>query len=766
MLCAKCISIFQNVNKTQNGYHHETVNDLVKAAKLGCRICIHGDLIREQLGISVGSHTVSERLMLRYEFRWIGVGDSYSWLYFGFGVRPEEITFHVDFQLTIHVHETGLIPVVSDYQSLLKSAKKDLKRRPWNVRRENFETREISSNTEDEAAIKVAGGWLRECRESHKSCDNMYSNRRSGWYPKRIIAVGDNDNEIRLVLTAEEKAIGGYATLSHCWGNDPSFLTLTSDNHDGFRNKIPVAVIPKSFQDAIYACRRLGIKYLWIDSLCIKQSGKGSDIDWLYHTAEMEMIYLNCILNLAIVHGSNPHNGAFVDRNPEFLQDCQIWAPRPALELDYISSSLKGIKPWQRFRDKITNLWGGSSTICRRLREHFTPEELRWCGIFVPSLDFSDSRENQPLTSRGWVLQERLLSPRTLHFQIDRIAWECQEAIRNEYFPSGLPCDCDSDPFPTGVFNISPEVEDKQPHPTNSESKEVIPTARAVPSPACIMQYWNLVEDYTKRELSFPAKDKLVAFSAVAKLFGPAFGNSYMAGIFRQDMPRSLLWTGSGTRRQEQWRAPSWSWASVDGIVNLKSWATTSKNRKELAEVEDVNTELVDLSNCYGQVTSARLHIRGVVLPWCIEQRNGNNNQENREEGQRPTANEATKSVESPVQVCGMDSGSDGAPNAKFETSLVELTYDNPYLVLGNHVGFGISFQISCDGGIDQDRSQLDECFLLPILEATENTSEGLLLLREDDGSYTRLGIYECLSRCIGLEAIENGAEKQLITIV
>ena len=32
-----------------------------------------------------------------------------------------------------------------------------------------------------------------------------------------------------------------------------------------------------------------------------------------------------------------------------------------------------------------------------------------------------------PLSGRGWVLQERLLAPRTLHFGREQLFWECCE---------------------------------------------------------------------------------------------------------------------------------------------------------------------------------------------------------------------------------------------------------------------------------------------------------------------------------------------------
>lgn len=82
------------------------------------------------------------------------------------------------------------------------------------------------------------------------------------------------------------------------------------------------------------------------------------------------------------------------------------------------------------------------------------------CAIFIGRDDFSGSRRDQPLFKRGWVFQERLLSRRTLHFDKDRIAWECQESRGlSEYLPEGLPCGCHFDVFEQLQFSLDPYAE-------------------------------------------------------------------------------------------------------------------------------------------------------------------------------------------------------------------------------------------------------------------------------------------------------------------
>ncbi|ORX99625.1 heterokaryon incompatibility, partial [Clohesyomyces aquaticus] len=90
-----------------------------------------------------------------------------------------------------------------------------------------------------------------------------------------------------------------YATLSHCWGLHPSFLTLEASNLNSFEKGIPVQSLAQNFHNAIEVCKRLELRYLWIDGLCILQSGVGSEDDWLCHVTEMRTIYRNSYINIS-----------------------------------------------------------------------------------------------------------------------------------------------------------------------------------------------------------------------------------------------------------------------------------------------------------------------------------------------------------------------------------------------------------------------------------------------------------------------------------
>lgn len=60
--------------------------------------------------------------------------------------------------------------------------------------------------------------------------------------------------------------------------------------------------LPPLFQDAIIITRQLGLRYLWIDSLCIIQD---SLRDWETEAAKMASIYQNSYVTISATDASN-----------------------------------------------------------------------------------------------------------------------------------------------------------------------------------------------------------------------------------------------------------------------------------------------------------------------------------------------------------------------------------------------------------------------------------------------------------------------------
>jgi hypothetical protein len=177
-----------------------------------------------------------------------------------------------------------------------------------------------------------------------------------------------------------------YIALSYCWGPQTlkPFATTTSANIKDRKLGIPLEQLPQTFQDAITITRGLGIRYLWIDALCILQ-GHDSEAkaDWSRESMKMADVYGGAYVTIAAANASNVHEG-FLRRK----------IPKEAYQMKLGLMSIQD--PSIR----------GTVSLSTR-------------NSFCQSMD-------EPLYHRGWTLQERILSPRVLICNKDQYAWECQ----------------------------------------------------------------------------------------------------------------------------------------------------------------------------------------------------------------------------------------------------------------------------------------------------------------------------------------------------
>lgn len=271
----------------------------------------------------------------------------------------------------------------------------------------------------------------------------------------------------------------------------------------------------------------------------------------------MEQVYRRSFCNIAASDAFDSDGGCYYTRNPYVIQP--VWV-------------------------EINN---GSS-----------PE--RYC--LVHSMSHWVARLGRaPLNRRAWVAQERFLAPRALHLGKDQITWECRELIAWESFPRGLP-DTDLDPLYESL-------------------RETIAGAETFPNPSstCLLntkeeliKAWGyLVGIYTECEITKP-EDKLVAISGLATAMQKSLG-TYLAGIWECSLPDGLLWTTAhpSRSRPSQYRAPSWSWASVEGEVDYFKTDFNGETTR-CYWVSILNAQVTAYgANGTGQVTAGSLRIQG-----------------------------------------------------------------------------------------------------------------------------------------------------------
>ncbi|RDH26218.1 heterokaryon incompatibility protein-domain-containing protein [Aspergillus welwitschiae] len=138
--------------------------------------------------------------------------------------------------------------------------------------------------------------------------------------------------------------------------------------------------------------------------------------------------------------------------------------------------------------------------------------------------DFCKLVDEGQLHTRAWVLQERALSRRTIYFTAQQTYWECGRGVRCENFTT-LRCPI------TRLYLLDSRFPERL----------VIAGYKSV---ALFLQ--ELITDYSRRDLTFPEKDKVVAFSGIAERIKEALATEVRYGVFRCFLPRLLLWKRAG----------------------------------------------------------------------------------------------------------------------------------------------------------------------------------------------------------------------------
>ncbi|KAK1497048.1 hypothetical protein CTAM01_08060 [Colletotrichum tamarilloi] len=372
------------------------------------------------------------------------------------------------------------------------------------------------------------------------------------WYPSRLLDTGPLDQEsssCRLVLPNITPIQGSYATLSHCWGTKESF-NLTTSNYAQLQQEIAFDTLPPLYRDAMETSRRLNIRYLWIDSLCIIQHGDDF-VDWKQESMHMDKIYSGSFVNISAADAPDANHSLFHDRNPDAL--CP----------------------------QIVELPVGSQT------NRFLLMDYNFWRTEVSSA---------VINTRAWVLQERLLSPRVLYFGQRQILWECHQKEDAEIYPEGLLIDLSR--FPSRFKGFCHNQMGWRPRDHGDLSK---------------YHYWcNIVNTYTRAKLTFPG-DKLIALSAVAKAMRVLLQDSYAAGMWRRYLERQLMWSvavGEAQARPSVYRAPSWSWAAVDGHITPGIMDVEAVEM--LIEVQDLHLDYVT-SDTTGLISGGWLQLWGCL---------------------------------------------------------------------------------------------------------------------------------------------------------
>lgn len=239
----------------------------------------------------------------------------------------------------------------------------------------------------------VISEWLAICDATHPKC---LSDRSP--LPSRVLDVSPSNNasgsdEIRLHISNGQ--FDKYIALSHCWGGGVPVRT-TRSTLVSRQNGISFESLPRSFQDAVVVTQALGVRYLWIDALCIVQDDRE---DWEIESGNMAAVYKKAYVVLGADMAKDSYGGFMKRYNEsnEYLQG--LIPPRRTVGRAIATVSKSG---------------GRNSIIYARQKEYHVVNR------------------SQPLSTRAWALQEQLLATRMVHFKNGELIWECNWGLRCE----------------------------------------------------------------------------------------------------------------------------------------------------------------------------------------------------------------------------------------------------------------------------------------------------------------------------------------------
>ncbi|KAK0649935.1 heterokaryon incompatibility protein-domain-containing protein [Cercophora newfieldiana] len=417
-------------------------------------------------------------------------------------------------------------------------------------------------NLASPANYALARSWLETCRASHLKC---LSNKPPE-LPTRVVDVGLSENYTpRLVLSQGRRS--DYTALSHCWGGKID-VVLSSKTLRPFQEAgLPLADLAANFRDAIAISRELGIRYLWIDSLCIVQD---STEDWEQESRKMGRVYGDATLTISAIAASSSDIGLLVSGSASQLPASEFPAPIPL----------------RIFPDRAT---AGEVLV-----ERADVEEESLSRLVA----------NGPLSVRGWTLQEAILSPRILYYGARQIYWECPSLYASA---DGL---CLGYKAPEGSYPVLSSV---------LYMDRLLTSRPTSDRNALLTEYYTLTEEYSHRKLTF-GSDKFPAFSGLARRLSPALGE-YLAGIWAEDVMRGLLWRPemgfcSHSNAQLGFRAPSWSWAVTDDrIIFQYKGDALAPSRLAQMKLLDWDIGPCDGGDPFGRLESGHLVVKGLTTP-------------------------------------------------------------------------------------------------------------------------------------------------------
>jgi hypothetical protein len=357
------------------------------------------------------------------------------------------------------------------------------------------------------ADVRLFQKWLALCGNLHgKDCQVQMK----GCALTRLI-----DVQKRCIVEVVADDMGSYLALSYVWGH-AKVLLLKKENRASLMlaNALKDKNLPQTISDAMLLTKKLGERYLWVDSLCIVQD---DDADKAEFITRMDLIYSQALLTIVAAAGSDANAGLPGMRNG--TRDEQV------------SCKVKDV-----------------SLVCAL---HSEPN------------DFDNYLSFTTWNSRGWTMQERVLSRRALIFTSEQVYWECQQSSWCEeahWEATDLP----------KLHRAAPESTLRISQLTAVAEEKI----DELKSP-----YRQVVMQYTQRQFSFES-DIFDAFKGIMSVITQNSGSAFFWALPESIFSAALSWYGAVNVRREALYPlrtapkpdtcipfPSWCWMGWSGMA-------------------------------------------------------------------------------------------------------------------------------------------------------------------------------------------------------
>ncbi|CAH0047177.1 unnamed protein product [Clonostachys solani] len=380
----------------------------------------------------------------------------------------------------------------------------------------------------DKVNFALLKTWLSHCETSHaaRCSPDAIPHANPDKYLKYFRCIDVTKKKV--VDSADDR----YVALSYVWGTAPFLRLLQSNRSELYKDGALDARnndVPKTVQDAMRVAGQLGLRYLWVDALCIVQDDLNEKAEVI---GAMDLIYSRATLTIVAASGSNANSG-----------------------LPGLDSGSRDLGPYH-FKNRF-------------------PESVY--EFSVARSRPSDLLGSSTWSTRGWTYQERLCSHRLLIFTEQQVLYLC-----------GVSSWCEDTVLETNDPRVN--YEEQPLYGLNLPNDETLSFMREVEKAQSVtpfQEYVKMVNEYSKRDLTYPG-DIIDAFAGGLARFqrnceAKNIQLNFIFGLPTTWFELSLLWRhvdGShAERRSQKWRHPSgveiafpsWSWMGWIGGVDIRA---------------------------------------------------------------------------------------------------------------------------------------------------------------------------------------------------